>query len=69
MAVGCESPPSRREEPVFPPSEIPNVVLIVIDTLRTDKHSFYGFDLETCSELDAVARAGVLFEHVIAPSS
>jgi arylsulfatase A-like enzyme len=47
----------------------PNVVLIVIDTLRADKLGVYGFGAETSPELDAYARSGVRFAEVLAQSS
>lgn len=47
----------------------PNVVLIIIDTLRADKLGCYGFPEATSREMDLLARKGVLFERVIAQSS
>ena len=41
----------------------PNVVLVVIDTLRADHCSAYGYVRETTPHLDALAAEGVLFEH------
>lgn len=43
----------------------PNLVLIVLDTLRADKLGSYGYGLDTSPELDALARKGALFERVI----
>ena len=68
--MGCERP--------VPPAEIrerlaalgrPNLVLIVVDTLRADWTTPYGFEQDTSPELDAWARRGVLFERVRAQSS
>lgn len=50
-------------------STSPNVVLIIIDTLRADKLSSYGFSKPTSPELDALAARGVRFARTIAPSS
>ncbi len=47
----------------------PNVVLIIIDTLRADKLSCYGFPKDTTPELDALAAQGVRFARVIAQCS
>ena len=47
----------------------PNIMLIVIDTLRADHLSSYGYPRPTSPNIDAVARHGVLFENAIAPSS
>lgn len=52
-----------------PDESRPNVVLIVIDTLRADKLGCYGFPHDTSPELDAMARSGVQFMRVIAQSS
>ena len=47
----------------------PNLVLVVIDTLRADKLGAYGFPGETSPAFDALAERGILFERVLAPSS
>jgi len=47
-------------------SEAKNLVLISIDTLRADHVGAYGYDGDTTPTLDALARAGVLFENVVA---
>jgi arylsulfatase A-like enzyme len=47
----------------------PNVLLIIVDTLRADHLSAYGFPFETSPNIDALARRGVLFERPIAASS
>lgn len=47
----------------------PNVVLIVIDTLRADRMSCYGAEKPTTPRLDALAREGILFEQAYATSS
>jgi len=47
----------------------PNVVLVVIDTLRADHLPFYGYPKETAPFLSKQAARGVLFEKAYAPSS
>ncbi|HEV2698536.1 MAG TPA: sulfatase [Terriglobales bacterium] len=47
----------------------PNVLVIVIDTLRADHVSSYGYSRPTTPNLDRLAGEGVLFENAIAPSS
>lgn len=47
----------------------PNVLVIVIDTLRADHLSAYGYSRETSPNIDKLAKEGVLFENAIAPSS
>ncbi len=40
----------------------PNVLLVVLDTLRADRLGCYGYDRPTSPRLDALAREGVLYE-------
>ncbi len=47
----------------------PNVVLLIIDTLRADKLGCYGFSENTSPELDNIARKGVIFKNTFAQSS
>ena len=47
----------------------PNIVLIIIDTLRSDKLGCYGFKDNISPEIDAIAKQGVLFENVYSQSS
>lgn len=53
----------------FATSNRPNIVLIIIDTLRADKLGCYGFPENTSPEIDRIANKGILFEHVISQSS
>ncbi len=47
----------------------PNVLVIVVDTLRADHLSAYGYSRPTSPNIDRLAQQGVLFENAIAPSS
>lgn len=47
----------------------PSVLLIVLDTLRADHLSSYGYDRPTSPNLDAFAAQGIRFEHAYANSS
>ncbi|PYX09114.1 MAG: hypothetical protein DMG88_07370 [Acidobacteria bacterium] len=47
----------------------PNVLVIVIDTLRADHLSSYGYARTTSPQIDQLAKNGVLFENAIAPCS
>jgi arylsulfatase A-like enzyme len=47
----------------------PNLVVLIIDTLRADRLGAYGFDADASPELDAYARRGVRFASVFASSS
>lgn len=46
-----------------------NLVLIMLDTVRADHLSCYGYARPTSPNLDQLARQGVLFEDAIAPTS
>ena len=46
-----------------------NVVLIVIDTLRSDHLSFYGYSQETAPFLSGLAGRSILFKNVFSASS
>jgi arylsulfatase A-like enzyme len=52
-----------------PPPGAPDVLLVVMDTVRADHLSAYGYERPTTPNLDRIARQGVLFEQAIAPSS
>jgi arylsulfatase A-like enzyme len=47
----------------------PNVLVIVIDTLRADHLSSYGYGRPTSPLIDQLAKNGVLFENAVAPCS
>jgi len=47
----------------------PNVVVVVIDTLRADRLPFYGYAKETAPFLTKLAAGGVVFEKAYAASS
>ena len=55
----------------LPPLEpdVPNIVLIVLDTVRSQSMSLYGYQLETTPRLAEWAQHGVCFERAVAPSS
>jgi len=46
-----------------------NVVFVMIDTLRADRLSAYGYERETSPVFDALAESGILFRNVLAQSS
>jgi len=47
----------------------PNVVVIVMDTVRADHLSTYGYERPTTPHIDHIAEQGVLFENAISASS
>ena len=55
LAVACKAPAER-----------PDVVLVVVDTLRADHLGAYGFPLPTSPQLDRFAEQAVVFERALA---
>ncbi len=51
------------------PALRPNVIFILLDTLRSDRLSSYGYGKPTTPNLDAFARGGVLFEQARSQAS
>jgi arylsulfatase A-like enzyme len=47
----------------------PNIIFIVIDTLRADRLGCYGHSRPTSPNIDRIAREGVLFETAVAPGA
>ncbi|MDG2308819.1 MAG: sulfatase [Candidatus Binatia bacterium] len=62
LACACTTPDPG------PPAQ-PNVLLVSIDTLRSDHLGAYGYDRDTSPVLDRLAAEGALFESVVASSS
>lgn len=50
-------------------SPITNVILIIIDTLRADHMSLYGYERQTTPFIDEYSERGIIFENAMAPSS
>ena len=60
----------RESEHAGPmPGSTPNILVYLVDTLRTDRLGSYGNDRALTPALDALAAQSLLFEHAIAPSS
>jgi arylsulfatase A-like enzyme len=47
----------------------PNILLIMVDALRADHLSGYGYQRRTSPNIDGIAQQGVLFEHAFATTS
>ncbi len=64
--LGIE-PAAQKALGSTPPGESqpPNVILIVLDTVRADHLSLYGYARKTSPNLDALAAESVVFEHAI----
>ncbi len=67
MSAGSAGGDEGPDVPSRPRS--PNVLLIVIDTLRADHVSAYGYDRRTTPHIDRLAEEGVLYEECISASS
>jgi arylsulfatase A-like enzyme len=64
LVIGIVSCNSNQQEP----PRRPDILFVILDTLRADQVSSYGYHRPTTPQLDAVAAAGVLFEDVTAPA-
>jgi len=58
LVTSCSTRPSK-----------PNIVLIVIDTLRQDHLGCYGYHRNTSPNIDSLAASGIVFKNVQAQSS
>ena len=70
VAEGWPKLAERRALAKLPPaaSGAPNVLLIVLDTVRAQSLSLYGYARRTTPQLERLAKAGASFELAIAPS-
>jgi arylsulfatase A-like enzyme len=64
---GWQSMAEQRALANLPPArpDAPNVLLIVLDTVRARNLSLYGYDRPTTPELEKLAKKGVVFEQAI----
>jgi arylsulfatase A-like enzyme len=51
------------------PPDAPNVLLIVLDTVRAQNLSLYGYVRETTPRLEALALTAMVYDRAVAPSS
>lgn len=70
-ATFVEVPPPRDLPPDGPPPRVasPNILLIVMDTVRADHLSVYGYPRNTTPHLAQFARTATLFTRAYAPSN
>ena len=52
----------REASRPLPPADSPNVLLIVMDTVRADHLSLYGYDRATTPTLEQLAKRGIRFD-------
>jgi arylsulfatase len=67
LLTGCDRRPAAMADPGGQPPR-PNIIFILVDTLRADRLGCYGHSGELSPMMDALAREGVLFEQAIATS-
>ena len=53
---------------VSPPADAPNVLLLILDTVRASNMSLYGYPRETTPNLERLAADGVTFDMALATS-
>ena len=63
------APVERRTELPDPRPGAPDVVVVVLDTVRAESLSTYGYERPTSPRLDGLAREGVLFMDATSPST
>ena len=70
-AMFCNVPPPRDLAPDQPPPRVasPNIVLIVMDTVRADHLSAYGYARNTTPHLAQFARTATLYARAYAPAN
>lgn len=61
----------RRSLAALPPSQegAPNILLLILDTVRAEDMSLYGYGRPTTPVLDALATRSVVFDRAMAPTS
>ncbi len=58
-----------EEVPRRPASAGPNLLLVVVDTLRADHTSLYGYRRRTTPFLERLGEESLVFEHAVSPAS
>ena len=63
--MGCSADPG----PATKGPEVQNVIIVLVDTLRADHMSTYGYERPTSPYLDEFATGATVFEHARSQSS
>lgn len=67
-ALACDAEQPQPEPPAQPPpGELPNVVIVTLDTTRADHLGLYGYFRDTSPRLDAFAAEAIVFDDALAP--
>ena len=67
IPIGCSK--THKGDTYLPKNQKPNIVLIVIDALRSDKLGCYGFNKNTSPEIDKIAEMSIVFKDVYSQCS
>ncbi len=67
--LGVVPPSEQSEETLARLADRPNVILVIVDTMRADRLSCYGYEKETSPNIDRLAADGILFEKGFAQAS
>jgi arylsulfatase A-like enzyme len=59
---------ARERGRVLPPPDSPNVLFIVLDTVRADRLSLYGYERPTTPNFERLAKTGIRFDSARAPA-
>ena len=62
IAIGDQIKQWREKSRSLPPTGSPNVLLIVLDTVRADHLGLYGYSRPTTTTLDRLAKNGIRFD-------
>lgn len=66
MVSACSGPQSSPSAPT-PHRELPDVVLVTLDTTRADRLGAYGYESAHTEHLDTLARSGRLYRRAYSP--
>jgi arylsulfatase A-like enzyme len=69
LAAADAAPPGPQARDPKAPQGPPNILFILVDTLRADHLGCYGYGRDTSPALDRLAAEGALFRHCVAASS
>ena len=69
LTLALRAGPARTESPTDSERPHPNLLFIIVDTLRKDHLGCYGYERPTSPNLDAFARDAVRYESAFSASS
>jgi arylsulfatase A-like enzyme len=70
LVTGALHMGERRARAALPPAPdaAPNVLLVILDTVRAASLGLYGYDRPTTPNLERIAERGVVFDRALSPS-